>query len=236
MMQATTDNMTHHALTTAGMDSLCAYEGVCERGAGGRNRRVDWLAAARAGRSAADAPIETGYTPDPAISQAMKAEFLRRAGQRDPAAAETLRAEMARRDFIQEYARAVREYGFNTHDLADALTAYWVMGWMLANQIGPDDPAGPRRASVLAVRDQVRAALSLNAGVRRMGHADLQRMTESLILSFVVNAVIFNTVSRPESRGRFDEVSAATRRGLYDFFGVDPAQLELTESGFARRR
>jgi len=236
MMQTTTDNMSYHALTTAGTASMCAYDGVCEESpdAGG-DPRINWLEAAQAAETADVEPLETTYAPDPSVSETVKAEFLRQAEDRDPAAAEALRAEMARSDFIQEYADAVREYGFSTHDLADAVTAYWVMGWMLANQIGPDSAFGPRREEVLAVRDQVRAALSLNPAVRELDAVELQKTTESLILNFVVNAVIFNTVSRPENMSRFDRISEATRQGMMDFIGVDLTEIDLTESGFVER-
>lgn len=238
MMQTTTDNMTYHALTTAGVASMCAYDGVCEESPdarGGGDVRINWLEAAEAAETVDVQPVNTSYAPDPSVSETVKAEFLRQAAERDPAAADALRAEMARSDFVQEYAKAVQEYGFSTHDMADAVTAYWVMGWMLANQIGPDEPAGPKREEVLAVREQVRAAMALNPAVRDMSATEMQKTTESLILSFVVNAVIFNTVSRPENAGQFNRVSEATRQGMMNFLGVDLTGIDLTERGFVKR-
>lgn len=237
MMQTTTDNMTYHAMTTAGTSSMCAYEGVCSGdGAGetdgtGNISSINWLQSLDEARQADIELIDTSFAPNPSVTPVVKEDFLSAIERQDPEAAGDLRQALSQHDFIAEYETAVAEYGFKSNDLSDALASYWVLSWALVNQ---NDPSTLNHDAVVAVRDQVRAALSTNQQFQTMSDAELQKITESLIINFILNAVIYNTVTTPAHADQFNQVSEATRQGMKDFLGLDLARLDLTRNGFSQ--
>ncbi len=62
----------------------------------------------------------------------------------------------------------MREDGLRTGDLADAMAAYWILNWIMANQ------GDNNRTQALAVRDQVRGVIGGSPAVARLGDVPLR--------------------------------------------------------------
>lgn len=243
MMQTQMDNMSYTAMTNVGVSSMCGYEGVCDEersspppGADdAADLSMDWLQASEAARAENIAPADFSYRRDPAITAAVEADILDSARQQDPQGAQELAATFQSTDIVAEFDRGMRGYGLSGNDLADAFTAYWVVNWMVANEIPGDGSRNPSRNEIQAVRDQLALAMTRNPGVSSMDAAQRQELTESLIYNFMILDAAHTQASRPGNEAAFRELSDVWRLHGRRILGVDLRELELTEEGFRHR-
>jgi hypothetical protein len=105
------------------------------------------------------APASFAYSATPALRHKAFADFIARAQAKNPQAAQAVQSALGRRDIARIYDGVAGPYGVGGDDLANATTAYLVLGWMIAN--GQQDVPGGK-ASVLAARRQVAAMLAGN--------------------------------------------------------------------------
>src|SRR5690606_14817811 len=87
--------------------------------------------AAALGRRAA---ARTTYQSSPAITQRVKrqfADFVRSTGGDGAGIA----AAMDQQDFFARWGQHVSQYGLRRGDVADAMTAYWMLNWQIANDV-----------------------------------------------------------------------------------------------------
>jgi hypothetical protein len=80
-------------------------------------------------------------------------------------------AAMDREDFFARWARHVAQYGLRRGDVADAMTAYWILNWQIAN-----DVYTVSRSQVLAVKRQVLSTMSADAAFGALNDAQKQEM------------------------------------------------------------
>lgn len=122
------------------------------------------------------------------------------------------------------FASIVGSYGLRSNDAVDALTAYWIMVWVVANRASL-----PSRAVVLAVRDQVARGYSRSA-VAEFDGSQRQILADEAIFNFLVLNGAWRQVSRG-SPGDYQRLSDATQRNFLTL-GADLRRLDLTASGF----
>lgn len=132
-------------------------------------------------------------------------------------------------DVIGEVGRAMRGYGLDPNNVADAYTAWWVSAWSAANGVkSPSDTATYR-----AVQRQARAAFTATPDFANTSDADRQQFAETMM----VQAALLDTAndglrgSKPEG---MVTLADNARKGAKDM-GIDLDTMVLTPDGFGLR-
>lgn len=176
---------------------------------------------------ASTAAAVTSYHPSPAVSARVRRQFASWMGGKVGAAdAAKLATAMERTDPVQNWSELVANDGLHTNDMADALTAYWILNWAMANT------ADNNRAQVLGVRKQVRAMLVANPAQLRMSEAQRQEFSEILILNFLIQHAAFDEAIRRGDRALMRRLGDAAAARFQSEMGVDLRRLRLTDTGF----
>lgn len=184
-------------------------------------------ASASASASPRAASVQTTYRASPAVTQRVKSQFAEFVGRNGGDAA-GLAAAMDREDFFARWGRHVASYGLRRGDVADAMTAYWMINWQIAN-----DVTDVSRGQVAAVKRQVLAGMSSDASFRGLNDAQKQEMAEALILNFIIQSVAYEDAMRAgdtSMKGRLGD-AAVTR--FRNEMGLDLRRVRLTEAGFS---
>ena len=105
--------------------------------------------------SATSSPGSEGslaYTPTPTLARETLSGFVMRLRANNPQAAAALEQQLSQNDYSEVYQGLIAGTGLHDGDAADALTAYLVLGWMIANG-NPTNPAATAQPDqALAVR------------------------------------------------------------------------------------
>ena len=213
---ATSDAMNQmHAAMRANM--MSSGEGSASSG-----RR----AAPRAPAAPSRGVVRTSYRASPAVSTRVRSQFAQFVGRNSGREAEQrVRSVLANGDPIGSWSGIVRSDGLRSGDVADAMAAYWVMNWVMANQ------GDNNRIQTLAVRDQVRRSIA-GGPVARLDDAGRQEMAEVLMLNFLVqHAAYVDAVQRGDNAMARRLGDAAVTR-FRNEMGVDLRRLRLTDAGF----
>lgn len=183
-------------------------------------------AAASAATQGRRATVQTTYRSSPAVStrvRAQFAEFIEQTSGRE--AAERARSAFQSGDPIASWAGIVREDGLRTGDLADAMAAYWILNWIMANQ------GDNNRTQALAVRDQVRGVIGGSPAVARLGDAGRQEMAEVLMLNFLVQQATYVDAMQRGDQAMMRRLGDAAVTRFRNEMGVDLRRLQLTDAG-----
>ncbi|QJU59890.1 hypothetical protein HL653_20995 [Sphingomonas sp. AP4-R1] len=167
------------------------------------------------------ATVSFRYQQSPALWQETSREFLDRAAKKDPALAKSIADEMARKDFGKIYADFVRPFGIRPDDAVDALTAYTVLGWMIAT--GAADPS-PRQ--IAGVRAQIAQRASTNPTFA--DPRSRAKLGEEMKLLFLILKGGWESARREGNLQQFsDGVAAQFRQSDVDF-----RRLRMSDRGF----
>jgi hypothetical protein len=166
------------------------------------------------------------YTPDAAISRDVKARFTDAVVRADPGKEQHIRRVMATSNVLADFDRDMAPYGLSSNNTAEALTAYWITMWMIANEA--PIPARPR---VDAVRKQVAGNLKANAMFRKATPTQRQEMTEALVYEAMF--ALGQRASAGNNRARLNELAEQAQANVLKH-GVNLQELRLTRSGFTR--
>lgn len=168
--------------------------------------------------------ISLGYAATPALKRQAMAEFISRIRRKDANIASTVQRAFSEHDYARVYDGLVRGDGLAGNDLANSMTAYTVLGWVIAN----GSMREPSRASVQAVRAQVAAALaddpSLTAPSMRA------KLGEEFKILFVT---LDSGRQSAQREGRQREFSNGVAQMLRAQSGRDPRSVRLTDQGIA---
>ena len=188
--------------------------------AGGANA----FAASRRGGTATTSNASFAYTSTPALRKQALAEFVGRASKTQPAAA-SVGEQLTRHDYNAIWRGIAGRYGLSANDAADTLTAYTVLGWLIAN--GADDT---NPTAVRAARAQIAAQSAANPQFR--SPAERANLGEE----FKILLVILHSGWQAAMR---EGTLATYRKEVADMFaqqsGADLRALDLTSAGFVSR-
>lgn len=183
-------------------------------------------AGAAASERRAAASGRTTYQSSPAVTQRVKrqfADFVRSTGGDGPGIA----AAMDQQDFFARWGRHVAQYGLRRGDVADAMTAYWMLNWQIAN-----DVRTVSRSQVQGVQAQVRNIMGGNPTFSGLNNAQKQEMAEVLILNFIVQSVAYEDAMRDNDATMQRRLQSAATTRFRNEMNVDLRQLRLGGSGF----
>lgn len=130
-------------------------------------------------------------------------------------------------DIIEKIGPSIRPYGFQTNNLADAYSIFWITAWEVSQ--GIVDSETPR-SQAQAVRAQSVEILTSIPLVARLTPSEKQNMAEV----FLVQAAIMESQSSRVPVGSPERPTfEASARRLATSMGFDVTVLTLTPTGFA---
>lgn len=181
-------------------------------------------------RAVPAARASTSYRPSPAVSARVRRQFLAAMNARIGAAkARQLAAALEREDPVASWAQIVASDGLRNGDVADALAAYWLLNWGMAN--GREG----NRTQILAVRDQVRAIIAANAGQAGLNEAQRQEMAETWMLNFLIQHAAYTDAVKRGDRDTLRRLGDAAVARFRSETRLDLRRLELGDTGFTPR-
>ena len=135
--------------------------------------------------------FDTSYEPAAWVTYRVKRTFLdgvfRSAGADARA---KFQAQFDARSHELIWQDLVEKYGLRTGNVADAMAAYWMLNWIVANgAFDTDIAAGP-------VRRQLTVALANDPSFATLRNDQRQEMAERLMLDFLVLHAALNTAMR----------------------------------------
>lgn len=201
----------------------------CSGGCGGPRSSGGGALAMRAIRvppRPAAAAMSLRYVSTPALRKQVLGDYLARARSKDPRGTQVVQDMLARYDYTRIYEGVARPYGLGGDDAANAMSAYFILGWIIAN--GQSDvPGGP--AAVRAVRAQFAATLSQSPAGSQQQRAQLG---EELKIQFaIMHAGWQGSMKEHNERAYADGVA----RQFQQQAGIDLRSTSLDARGFVRQ-
>lgn len=185
------------------------------------------VAAAAIGRAVPrGAPqVALRYTPSPAVHEQVLGDLIGRIRAKNPQDAQAIQAVFAKYDYARLYDGIAGPYGLSGNDAGNAMTAYLILGWLIAN--GQQDvPAG--RAAVSAARAQIAGTLAENGTVPREKWAELG---EELKLQFVIAHAGWQSALK---EGHAQPYADGIARQFQQVYGIDLRRTALDAGGLHR--
>lgn len=180
----------------------------------------------RNSRPMSSAPVVSSlaYRPTPALARATVDGYVRRLNGKNPEAARAVADQFGRNDYGAIYRRLVAPFGLRDGNAADALTAYTVLSWMIANNAGD-----PGRGAVLAARNQIGSRLSVDPQLSTPRNR--ARAGEEFKLLFVTLHAGWQSARR---EGNLQPYADGVAR-LFQAQGTNLRALRLTRDGLVGR-
>lgn len=187
----------------------------------------DGRAAAAAGATARTAAATTTYRSSPAVSRRVQTQFVdfmrQNVGEQG---ARELDATLSSGNAISSWSGIVRSDGLRSGDVVDAITAYWMLNWVIANQ------ADNNRQQMQAVRNQVRSVVANSPTLAALSNDERQEMAEALVLNFLVQHAAYGNAMQAGDRTMMRRLGDAAVTRFRNEMGLDLRQLRLTDQGF----
>lgn len=170
-------------------------------------------------------PAQTTFQRTPQGSLQAKQNILAALAKRQPDAVDDYRKVFAKTDLGLAFEAVTKGYGLRADDVADAMTAYWAMAWVIANQTELPSPR-----AIAAARAQVAQGIGMTA----VGDYDPVKR-HVLADEAIFNFLLLNQTWRNEKGGaNYDRLSEATQQNFLPL-GADLRKLDLGPQGFAER-
>jgi hypothetical protein len=165
------------------------------------------------------------YVASPAVRQQVLDDLIGRIRAKNPQDAQAIQAAFARADYAGIYDGIAGPYGLSGNDAGNAMTAYLILGWMIANG-AQDVPAG--RAAAIAARAQVAGALAESGAAPREKWAELG---EELKLQFVIAHAGWQSAMK---EGHARQYADGIARQFQQIYGIDLRRTALDAGGLHR--
>lgn len=173
------------------------------------------------------ARISTIYSQSPAVTSRVKEQFLDFMQDHvDANGVEEMRQVLQNGDPVGSWASIVRSDGLRAGDLADSITAYWILNWIIANQ------GDNNRAQTLSVKNQVRNIIANSPTGASLRDADKQEISEAMMLNFLVQHAAYTDAMKRGDTALARRLGDAAVARFRNEMGVNLRQLRLTDQGF----
>lgn len=170
--------------------------------------------------------VSLSFSATPALRKKVLDDMLSQMRSRNPQAAQAVQEMLARYDYTQIYEGVARPYGLGGDDVANVMSAYFILGWIIAN--GQSDVPGGA-ASVRAVRAQFASVLARSPAAAPQERA--QTGEQMKILFAVMHAGWQGSRKQHETTAYADGIE----RQFQQQAGVDLRATSLDVRGFATR-
>lgn len=173
-------------------------------------------------------PFDTSYPPSAVISARIQRQFLDTIRWSiGSEARDNLAAAFDGRPALDIWQDLVASDGLKTGNVADAITAYWVLNWVTANaRYNYKVDNGPIQA-------QMQAAMAADANFRSLTNLQRQEMAEGYILKFLVEHAALNDAMARKDVAALSKLALGAVTRFRQEMGVDLLALEPGPDGFA---
>ena len=164
------------------------------------------------------------FQPSSAVSTAVLDRIARQFGGRQP---DSYRQALLREGMLAKFDALLQQYGYDSHNVADAFTAYLVLSWEVVN----NGSATQNRAGIDAVRRHMQQALARDARFVAMPDAQKQEMAETFAYLAMIASSTRSALQRkgdPMGLAKLQDGVNGTARKM----GVDLRNVKLTSQGF----
>lgn len=176
-----------------------------------------------------EAPVRvvTTYHPSREVSARVRRQFAEwMSGLAGAPGGRRIAASMRDSDPVRSWARIVGNDELKPGDVVDAVTAYWILNWVMAND------ADSTRDEAQAVRRQVRRMMAASPGYGRLKEAQRQEISEVLMLNFLIQHAAFTDAKARGDSETVDRLGQAAVARFKTEMGIDLNGLRLTDAGF----
>lgn len=204
-------------MSTGMMNNVLANNVRNARGNRPRNLREDVLP-------------DTSFRRIPDVTKRVEHDYAEWLGKRgNPEASRELRTYFATHDFRQDWAKNEASDGLRPDNVADALTAYWVMNWMIANKVN-----GTTRAQVQAVKRQIAPAILRQKSFTSLNNVGRQQLAEIWQLNYVFQSVGMFSAMKKGDQAMVQKASDAAEARFQNEAKVDLRAIKITDHGFVK--
>jgi protein tyrosine phosphatase (PTP) superfamily phosphohydrolase (DUF442 family) len=176
------------------------------------------------------ASASLSFRPDPSVSRQVQDALIASIRQQLPTGADQFAAVISSGQLMNLYAQSAAKYGLKSNDVADAMTSYLLVQWIIVNDVRTD----PSRASAQGVRSQVVAILKNSPQLR--SEQMRQMVAENLIYQAVFLDSFRDVSVASGNPAQIQQLAQATNQSSMGQFGIDFRKLELTNEGFRQRK
>ncbi|WP_310392800.1 hypothetical protein [Hymenobacter sp.] len=186
---------------------------------------------AAAGTRPANArPVSLAYTPSPALKAQTVQGYVTRLKAKNPAAAQAVATNFGpgKYDYGTIYRGLIQGTGLGENNAADALSAYMILGWMIANNVQDGKAITP--AIGRGVRAQFAPKLAATPKLTAPGVP--AQLGEEMKLLFVTVQGGWQAAIKENALPAYQEGVGAMFKNQY---GMDMRLFKLTDQGFAKK-
>lgn len=175
----------------------------------------------------ATAEFDSSYRASEVVSSRLRRSFLDSVRWSVGAEARDQLAEsFAERTHTEIWQELVAADDLTTGNVADALTAYWVLNWVTANG------AYSHKVDNAPVQRQLREALASDPNFLALNDQARQRMAEGYMLNFLLEHAALNDAVARQDTNRLRELAIASVARFRQQMGVDLVSLVPGPEGF----
>ena len=212
--------------------SATAGYGATSLGQGNLTLGRNALRERAAQQSGASQPAPRGataltYTPDPQVSQKIRASMIELASATNPASRPEWEKTMADDAVLHDFDKLMAAQGYSRLNFADAIAMLLSVCWEIAN----DRTANAEQ--IRGVHDQARNVALRTPTLRGLANAERQTLAETIAyqVSFLNSAKL--AAERTGNRPQLAEVRESATKAAQQS-GIDVWRMTLTERGFQR--
>ena len=167
------------------------------------------------------------YTPDPQVSQKIRASMIELASATNPASRPEWEKTMADDAVLHDFDKLMAAQGYSRLNFADAIAMLLSVCWEIAN----DRTANAEQ--IRGVHDQARNVALRTPTLRGLANAERQTLAETIAyqVSFLNSAKL--AAERAGNRPQLAEVRESATKAAQQY-GIDVWRMTLTERGFQR--
>jgi hypothetical protein len=167
------------------------------------------------------------YTPDPQVSQKIRASMIELASATNPASRPEWEKTMADDAVLHDFDKLMAAQGYSRLNFADAIAMLLSVCWEIAN----DRTANAEQ--IRGVHDQARNVALRTPTLRGLANAERQTLAETIAyqVSFLNSAKL--AAERSGNRPQLAEVRESATKAAQQY-GIDVWRMTLTERGFQR--
>lgn len=163
------------------------------------------------------------FTSDPAIRQRVTDNFISRLETESPEDAAMMRS----LEIFPMLEGALQQYGMSTDNFSDALTAYMISVWDLANQT--ESQISPVLGKKL--HDQVLGALSQVTIAGLNDPEFVQEQSDTLLLQAYFTSSVNATLRQQDNAAEYAQISRQAANMSEETFGIDFRELASPKTG-----
>ena len=177
-------------------------------------------------------PVSLPFRRDPAIMRQVQEATVNKVKASNPAAAEQLAQVMAQHDLLAAWGEALQQFHLELNNVADAMTANWLVVYLAANQL-PDQPSA---AQVAGLRRQV-GRLCATPGMQGLLATDAKRqeLADYLHLQALLINEAQSTAEKNHDAASSVALAQQARATGQQNMGFDPTTVRLTTQGFVKK-